>query len=694
MKGINKFLFMSSLVLLVATLATATSWAQVPFNDTGDFGGGAWLANRTRFLDNGSRIFPSGSVHNPGSQLLYLVDFGARTLTADKRPTNFLTVTNVHSTQAVTVHVRYLSSRNCADILDFLVVLTPNDVWQFDPFNIVIPKPDGTSTNISASSQLLDASKASIYGDGRFLIFISASGAFDPFPLTTAGTFNATVTTSPTAGLQPPWPDFFGRQVANILFPNSVYTANLEIGGSTALTGFDGVGDGLGGQKTANRVLNILTAKNISFNYLIGSQTLATAPLTDGSRRSFGLAAWARPAVVFDRSAKSAATFDLGGGSVGNGIVTFNSISYDRDGDGPEADFRVILAGQESVPDAVPDVSPDTSPSTTSTITNDNFLRSEIQNGFYVPFLTSSISAVGASTTVASRIGWRVKGGALAWDRVFPTDEAEVTGASPDRQIVNMISVEDDYNGSKNTTNRADDRAAGFWQAHTLVATAVYDNTEAPLSQVVPDVIISPPPATALTNRLAVVCINVLLSDDSFTLGTDFGDLSLRDLYNLTPSSSTRTVQQHLAGPVADPPQEGLPGIADGTDLAAGWMRFNRLRQELTGTALTDESPRISCSTIDCTSSGSQMVVGSPTSGQTQVPPYNVTVSRNSADQFSTSTTNSPRQHSFVWLGRYNIQFRELGAAYWLHNVSDEDTGIGNRIPAAQTTEGGESTKP
>lgn len=668
MKGMRKFLFMSALALLVATLASATSWAQVPANTSTD--GGMWTSNRQRFADNGSRQFPSGSVNQPGSQLLYLVDFGARTLTAANRPTNFLSVTNVHPTQATTVHVRYLSSQNCADILDFLIVLTPNDVWQFDPFNIVIPKPDGTSTGISASSQILDASKASIYGDGRFLIFISASGGFDGQ--------NASL-----GSLQPIFPDLAGRQVANVLFPNSVYTADFDIGGSTPLTGFLGVSNGLGGQRTLNRVLNILTAKNISFNYLIGSQTLATAALTDGSRRSFGLAAWARPAVVFDRGTQSRATFDLGGGSVGNGLVTFESISYDRDGDGSQADFRVVLAGQESVPDVISDT---TDSSTTSTITNDNFLRSEIQNGFYVPFLKSSVSTVGVSTTVTNRIGWRVKGGALAWDRIFPTDEAEATGANPDRQVLNMISVEDDYNGSKNTVNRADDRAAGFWQAHTLLATGVYDNAETPLAQIVPDVIISPPPATSLTNRLAVVCINVFLSDDNFVLGTNFGDLSLRDLYQLTPSSSTRTVQQHLAGPVLDQPQ-GTPGPPTyNVDLSAGWMRFNRLRQELADTtAFNSESPAVNCSTADCTGTGTPF---------TATPPFNLTVSRNSANAFSTSTTNSPRQHSFVLLGRYNIQFKELGAAYWMHHVSDEDTGIGNRIPGANTTDAGEVTVP
>ncbi|MBI4454493.1 MAG: hypothetical protein HY644_01195 [Acidobacteria bacterium] len=614
MQTMCRFLSIMALVGLVAGFGVGRVRAQAPVDEPGRF-----EANRTRVADTGSKVFPHGN-GEPGSMLVYLVDFGARTLTAANRPTNFLSVTNLHSKQAVTIYVSYLSAQTCSEVLGFLLVLTPNDSWQFDPFNLAIPRPDGLSTGVRASAFLLDASSASAYGDGRFLILISASGAYDPSP----------------SSFQPLFPDGSRRQTANVLFPNSIYQRDNDIGGSNPLPGFLGVGAGLGGQRGANRVLNTLTAKHISFNYLVGSQTLATPPLPDGTRRAFGSAAWARPAVVFDRLTQSDATFGLGDG---NGTIKFLNISYDRDGDGPAADFRVILAGQEDLPDVA----------NQTIITNDNFLRSEIQNGFYSPFLKASLVA----GTVSVRVGWQVKGGALVWDRVFPTDEAELLGASPDKQVLNLISLEDDYNGSRTSgVGPLDQRLAGFWPAHTLLATAVYDNAESPLSQVVPEILVFPPPAILPIDRLAVVCISAFQSDESFTLGTNFGDLTLRDFYQLAPFGSLRSVSQHLAGPVPDPPQAS-------TDLSAGWMRFNRLRQELAdGTAFVSESPSINCGTRDCTVMSSAL-------GTT--PPFIVTADR---------SNQNPRQHSFLLLGRYSIQFRELGVAYWMHQGSDEDTGI------------------
>ena len=645
MKGMRKFLFMMALVALVATLATATSWAQVPLN--------RFEANRTRAGDgttflpsvqfpagvnNDTKVFPAGTVQEPGSMLLYLVDFGARNAAASARPINFISVTNVHPTQAVTVHVRYLGTRNCSDVLDFLMVLTCNDVWMFDPFNINIPDPRGVPTGTIASSVLTASPN---YGDGRFLIFISASGEFDvgtgpaSSQVITAGgitytqaSSTACPTCNPLGVLQPPFPDAAGRQVANVLFPNAIYTANNSIGGSAPLAGFDCVNDGLGGRSSGSetRVLNILTAKHISFNFLIGSQTIASVS-TGGERRSFGISAWARPAVVFDRATTATVSAALASGA---GTITLANVNFDRDGDGAQAEFRVILAGQETVPDVG---------GGTATLTNDNFLRNELQNGVFRPLISGlSVNTGATSSTVALRIQWQVRGGAIAWDRIFQSDEAEITGASPDRQIANFISVEDDYNGSKNSAVLSNDNSASFWFAHTLLSPGIYDNTETPLNQVTPDVIISPPPSVTSTNLLAVICIDVFYSDASFNLGTDVGDLSLRDLFGITPAGSSRTVQQHVGTISPDPPQGG-------SDLATGWVRFNRLRQELRDTALTNENPSI-------------FITGFGTT-----PPFNATVDR---------TAVNPNQNSFVLIARYNIQFGALGAAYWMHGVSDE----------------------
>ncbi|MBI4454428.1 MAG: hypothetical protein HY644_00870 [Acidobacteria bacterium] len=639
MKGMRKFLFMMALAALVATLATTTSSAQIP---TGHPATDPFFENRTRFSDDGSKVFPAGTVNEPGSQLLYLVDFGLladadKAVTAIKAgqpntftPTNFISVTNVHPTAAVTVHVRYLNN-DCRDVLDFLVVLTCNDVWMFNPFDLNIPGPNGQPTGTRAFDQLTATQRSLYSNDGRFLIFISASGAFDLSPITVSA-----------SGLQPAYDgDSSTVRRANILFPNPVYTANNEIGGSVPLTGYCGVENGLGGRLTAGAILNVLTARNISFNYLIGSQTIATALQTTGAaageRRSFGHEAWARPAVVFDRRTLANRSATLSGGA---GTVFFNNIGYDRDGDGLQAAWRVILAGEESVPDVL----------NSSTRTNDNFLRSEIQNGFYEPFLSTSLSQDLVTTTITTRVGWRVRGGALAWDRIFPTDDNEVTGAIPSLQILNFISVEDDYSGQKNFVSGAilNDRSASFEKAHTLLSPGIFNNAEVPFNIPVPGVIISPPSQVGTTNLIAVACINAFLSDANFNpVGAILGKFTLTNLFSV--GADPAALRAFLATPTADPAQGG------GADLSTGWVRFNRLRQELFDTAAFNRQ-----------SPANRVSVGSSSL------PVSVTSDRLGVN---------PRQHSFVLLGRFNIQFRELGAAYWMHGVSDEFTSIGDPTP-------------
>src|SRR2546425_9409457 len=140
MKGMRKFLFMMALVTLVVALDTATSWAQAfVYTQTGPYNSAAlnpFQANRTRTVlgtgnvDDGTKVFPAGTVSEPGSMLLYLVDLGVKGAPLPgqagypgPRPVNFLSVTNVHNTAAVTVHVRYLAATTCADVLDFLLIL-------------------------------------------------------------------------------------------------------------------------------------------------------------------------------------------------------------------------------------------------------------------------------------------------------------------------------------------------------------------------------------------------------------------------------------------------------------------------------------------------------------------------------------------------------------------------------------------
>ena len=99
----------------------------------------------------------------------------------------FISISNVHPTQAVTVHFRYFND-NCEDVLDFLVVLTCNDTLIFDPLNFVIPFTQGENSRsrlIGPASNVLTPIPVTTWGSGRFVITAAASATtinFDDVP--------------------------------------------------------------------------------------------------------------------------------------------------------------------------------------------------------------------------------------------------------------------------------------------------------------------------------------------------------------------------------------------------------------------------------------------------------------------------------------------------------------------------------
>jgi hypothetical protein len=163
---------------------------------------GAWIPSAS------SRNIPAGTVVDPGSQLLYIVDTGINiskavesgqfseadvaaknvngllgiTGAAGEVQTNFISITNTHPTKAVTIHFRYFNDE-CEDVLDFLVILTCNDTLLFNPFDFEIPAASLGGNPINTKSRIFgpDLSDAfpAIKGDkfacGRFLIFATAA---------------------------------------------------------------------------------------------------------------------------------------------------------------------------------------------------------------------------------------------------------------------------------------------------------------------------------------------------------------------------------------------------------------------------------------------------------------------------------------------------------------------------------------
>jgi hypothetical protein len=316
---------------------------------------------------------PVGSATEPGSQLLYIADTGANLREAvgaanlfkysetiakanqffngDPLPENpfgiggsrtvygqtgafdpelinrnFLSITNTHPTQAVTVHFRYFNDE-CLDLLDFLVVLTCNDTLIFDPFNFVIPQtPFMTQTRIFGPTDqqgILSPIPARMFGSGRFLIFATAAGT----------------TTDYT------------NDVANLRFPKEFDTAlgvdpahhcdNLQ-----DLTDFGTVA----GLSPNN--LHVFNSSAIVYNHLVGSFTTAI-PFGD-KFQAYGVSAWTRPAV------------DLA-------ALTMGPMGVGDTGDGPPAATEwQIITGNEIVPD---------SGQQNSLAANTIYLRSDVHGG-------------------------------------------------------------------------------------------------------------------------------------------------------------------------------------------------------------------------------------------------------------------------------------------------------------------------
>ena len=241
---------------------------------------------------------PAGFVNEPGSQLIYLLDTGinAEELYGDDANftsnsvlqygntapfhQNFISLTNTNPSHAVTVHFRYFNS-DCVDFFDFLVVLTCNDTMMVDPFNFVVPGTDNVNVNdrffgypnkADGNGQSFDSIPASTFADGRFLLFVTASADVktsynarfrDEF-------FHASYDNMDLIPYEfinyreeelnvhcDAWEDGSGGDAGEVLFGVPEYA----VYGDTA--GF------------SDDNLHILNASAVSFNYLIGFQTVA-----------------------------------------------------------------------------------------------------------------------------------------------------------------------------------------------------------------------------------------------------------------------------------------------------------------------------------------------------------------------------------------------------------------------------------
>lgn len=487
---------------------------------------------------------PAGTVAEPGSQLLFVLDSGfnaeaelgedenftSQSVTelggpASAQFQNFISITNTHPSRSVTVHFRYFNA-NCTDIIDFLVLLTCNDTLLVDPFNLQIP---GTGFNVqsrffgsTASTAALSAIPASQFGDGRFLLFVTASG--DP-----VDNQDGIADTRYPFEL---WVDKFG----------SADTASDCPGDSTEWVGNNG--------GISDNNLHILNASAVSFDYLTGFHTVAVptgllaGDLPPGANDlAYGVTAFTRPSV--DLTEDVPQSFYQG-----QVPVTWG------DGDGPQVPVFTVLSGSERIAATA---------GGSNYVQNNYYLRNDVHGGDIWP-------VIGGDVETGDLWGSVSMGGALGWT-LFPV-QGVVEGALPSEQFINFVSIVDDYDGSGNPAGGFADRSYGLDSADTFYRLTVFNNDEEALTA--DELIISPPPPGQVLEIL-VRCINAftftgdplgftpgnvpILQQGAYAAVANLGNFSVEDLFDVG----------------GDPAANFLAEPVDvDSELGPGWVRFDR----------------------------------------------------------------------------------------------------------------------
>jgi hypothetical protein len=643
-----------------------------------------------------SRNLPAGTVQDPGSHLTYIIDTGlnARKIAnkadlsgvtganlslladgsllkslvdADDNDVvdagalfqTFISISNVHPTQAVTVHFRYYSD-NCEDILDFLVVLTCNDTLIFDPLNFVIPFTQGENSRsrlIGPASSVLTPIDTITWGSGRFVITAAASATtinFDDipeilFPNEWKGyDGDCNIDDDGVLGLSNP--------LGSIDYLNSVIAAGT--GDTEDDEGLRNVGTE-GGFSPNN--LHVFNASQICFNYLLGAITTAIPGSPSLDQISWGVNAWARP--VIDR------TWDFGDSNT-NDEAFSGSFSMTRpvsphfrnnpslaagtpnpDGDGVHdrtavANYEIAWGGEAGA----------ASNGTTDGFKNFLFLRNEVHGGDIagIPSYGTAVKptyapdGVPGSTATFTARGSDSWYGALGTSGLYPIPDRE-------GQYLHFLSVSDDYNGSNNaaqTTSALLDTSANISPAVTTYVLQIYDNDENLLTFDIPPSIPISPPQIQATSILKITCICLRVfrnfrdkatQQDQFNGGESVDDLSLKDLEKFG----------NVFGKVGDfnGLLKTLSPWADGlsADQSGGWMRFVR-----------DNTVRVYVPKDTGTTVEGQFSSGFGTS--TFAAPAALGLNDNDTDYGT----------SFVTIAQYVAKFEGFGVSWWIWTVASD----------------------
>ncbi len=574
-----------------------------------------------------TRNVPAGTVVDPGSQLLYVIDTGVNVRQAvgaanlplyslgplsqrvhtsggSALPDNpfgvggarsifdgngnlnpelinrsFITITNTHPTQAVTVHFRYFNDE-CVDFLDFLVVLTCNDTLIFNPLDFDIPRTPGplnTRSRIFGPAQgVLSPIPASLYASGRFLIQATAAGtSYEP----------------QNQGVQ--------NDNAELRFPFEF--SDLISNTSDCDNLRDDTYFGLNPSLRSDN-LHPFNASAVAFNYLVGGSSTAVPLVINGvpAFQSWGLNAWTRPAVDL--------TVDLP-----------DSLRDEADGDGPPLtginDFR-ILTGSEVV-----------RASDGNNVVQTNFLY--LRNDVHAGDTAQAPGYPGQNIDGGSAPDFDSQYGALGLISLF--------GANPADQLVNFVSFIDDYNGSRHATDPFSvrgfrDRSYNLFRAETTYVLQIYDNDENLFTLTgAPPPNVSPlPPEDVAELNIVVDCLRVWVTT-ARQAQFSVDDLQISELDSIVAGITTF-----------------IGGGPDPDDLSRGWIRFVRDHSnegEPYGPECAINSAGHQAGN-DCTQRGTW-------------------AGRNTANDGAGNA-------SFVTIGYQVVKFSGFGAAWWLPTVASD----------------------
>ena len=448
---------------------------------------------------------------------------------------NFITITNTHPTQAVTVHFRYFNDE-CKDILDFLLLLTCNDTLIFDPLNFELP---GTSINtrtrfFGPAVGFLQPVVAKAWASGRFLIFATASGASND-----------------------------REDDAEIRYSyeeRGVVRANHHCDSLKSTTYF-GQADPLDGQNLIHpRNLHVFNANAVAFNYLIGSQTYGLLVSGEGEapvQQAYGLNAWTRPAVDLypDQHAEDANYPYFPASELGLEKLLFSPNATRNGRRHPDGDGRPMVAGNDwRILTGAEIVAASVVGDPLSIVPNTLYLRNDVHGG------DTARQGVSITDGFPHFNSWW---GALGTPSVF--------GIDPNSQVINLLSIMDDYNGSGNGFGPIDD-SYNIGPAETTYVLQIFDHEENLYDFTItdPKPNISPPVQCQVGCEFALLkitvdCLRVWVGVQKVPQAS-VEDLSMADLQKLSLEGGGPWV--HMSA--------NIPPINANGDLAAGWIRFVR----------------------------------------------------------------------------------------------------------------------